>query len=60
MAYNAIENYLRKFRKEAKAIKEQAVDRDGPAPSPARPRTKKPVESPTKGGECFVRCWNVR
>jgi hypothetical protein len=54
MTYNAVENYLRKFRKEAKAIKEAATDRDGPAPSPARPRTKKADASPTKAGECSI------
>ncbi|KAH7087725.1 hypothetical protein FB567DRAFT_628638 [Paraphoma chrysanthemicola] len=41
MTYNAVENYLRKFRREAKDMKDDAAGRDGPAPSPARPRTKK-------------------
>jgi hypothetical protein len=54
MTYNAVENYLRKFRKEAKAIKEAAADREGPAPSPARSRTKKAdaMASPSKTGMC--------
>jgi hypothetical protein len=51
MTYNAVENYLRKFRKEAKDMKAQAADREGPAPSPARPKTKKAsTVSPTKAG----------
>jgi hypothetical protein len=50
MTYNAVENYLRKFRKEAKAIKEAAADREGPAPSPARPRTKKAEVAGVKTG----------
>jgi hypothetical protein len=56
MTYNAVENYLRRFRKDAKAIKEAATDRESPAPSPARPRTKKAETSPTKAGEFFVIC----
>jgi hypothetical protein len=49
MTYNAVENYLRKFRKEAKTMKAAAEGREAPVPSPARPRTKK--ASPTKAGE---------
>jgi hypothetical protein len=51
MTYNAVENYLRKFRKEAKDMKAQAADREGPAPSPARPKNKNAATvSPTKAG----------
>jgi hypothetical protein len=41
MTYNAVENYLRKFRKDAKEMKGEAADRAGPVPSPARPRVTK-------------------
>jgi len=50
MTYNAVENYLRKFRKEAMTMKAQAEGRQAAAPSPARPRTKKAGDfSPVKG-----------
>jgi hypothetical protein len=41
MTYHAIENYLRRFRKIAKEMKDEAADRAGPVPSPARPRVTK-------------------
>lgn len=44
MTYNAVENYLRRFRKEAKTMKAAAEGRETPVPSPARPRTKKAGE----------------
>jgi hypothetical protein len=51
MTYYALENYLRKVRKDAKDMKIAAADRDLPAPSPARPRTKKASSvSPVKAG----------
>ncbi|KAF2680136.1 hypothetical protein K458DRAFT_407462 [Lentithecium fluviatile CBS 122367] len=43
--YNAIENFLRKPKKKATELKAEAAGRDGPAPSPARPRAPK---TPTK------------
>jgi hypothetical protein len=46
MTYYAVENYLRKFRRDAKEMKKEAGDRDVPAPSPARKKA-----SPVKGGE---------
>jgi hypothetical protein len=57
MTYNAVENYLRKFRKEAKDMKAQAAGREAPVPSPARPKAKKGGDaSPTKAGECYSMC----
>ncbi|KAH7074769.1 hypothetical protein BKA63DRAFT_320758 [Paraphoma chrysanthemicola] len=51
MTYHAVENYLRKFRREAKDMKGDAAGRDGPVPSPARPRTKKASDvTPKKAG----------
>ncbi|KAF1915579.1 hypothetical protein BDU57DRAFT_277290 [Ampelomyces quisqualis] len=47
MTYNAVEGYLRKFRKEAKDMKTEASGRVAAAPSPARPKKTKNV-SPTK------------
>jgi hypothetical protein len=46
MTYYAVENYLRKFRRDAKEMKKEAGDRDVPASSPARKKA-----SPVKGGE---------
>jgi hypothetical protein len=50
MTYHAVENYLRKFRREAKDMKAQAEGRMSAAPSPARPRQTKKIASPTKAG----------
>lgn len=52
MTYHAVKNYLRKFRKEAKEMKGDVVDRPGPVPSPAKPRAKKTsTVSPVKAGK---------
>ncbi|KAF2028430.1 hypothetical protein EK21DRAFT_29601, partial [Setomelanomma holmii] len=52
MTYHAVENYLRKFRKNSKEMKSEAADRGGPVSSPARSRTKKAGDaSPTKAGK---------
>jgi hypothetical protein len=48
MTYHAVENYLRKFRKDAKEMRGSAKA----APSPARPTSKKARSgSPVKNGE---------
>jgi hypothetical protein len=44
MTYHAVENYLRRFRKEAKDMRGQAEGRESTAPSPARPRVKKAAD----------------
>lgn len=53
MTYNAVESYLRKFRKEAKEMMGSATGA-APVPSPARPRKAASV-SPKKAtaGELF-------
>ncbi|KAF2263878.1 hypothetical protein CC78DRAFT_603129 [Lojkania enalia] len=49
--YNAIENFLRKPKKLANQLKAEAAGKEGPVPSPARPRTSTtPKSSPLKGG----------
>jgi hypothetical protein len=48
MTYYAVENYLRKFRRDAKGMKKEAGDRDVPAPSPRR-RAPSRVVSCAKG-----------
>jgi hypothetical protein len=53
MTYHALENRLRKWKKEALALKDEAAGIAAPAKSPARPRVKKDA-SPTKGGESQV------
>lgn len=50
MTYYAVENYLRKFKRDAKDLKAQAEGREAAAPSPARPKVNKKIASPTKGG----------
>jgi hypothetical protein len=50
MTYHALENRLRKWKKEAIALKDEAAGVAAPAKSPAKPRAKKDA-SPTKGGE---------
>jgi hypothetical protein len=40
MTYHAVENYLRKYRKEAKDMRAQATGREN-APNLARPRSRK-------------------
>lgn len=52
MTYDALENRMRKFKKAATALKDEAGDGDGAAKSPVKTRTKKGSASPTKGGEC--------
>lgn len=47
MTYHAVENYLRKFRKEAKEMKGSAAA----APSPSKSRAKKTLDiNPAKAG----------
>ena len=48
MTYHALQNQLRKIKKDAAAMKEEAAGREGPAPSPAKPRGKKGNASPAK------------
>jgi hypothetical protein len=55
MTYNAVESYLRKFRKEAKEMKGSATDRAAPVPSPARPRKAASV-SPKKAAAGNFSC----
>jgi hypothetical protein len=50
MTYHAVENYLRKFRKEAKAMMAQPSGDDSPPPSTTT--RKKKNESPTKSSKC--------
>jgi hypothetical protein len=52
MTYHALENRLRKWKKEATALKDEAADVAAPAKSPAKPRVKKDA-SPQKGGESY-------
>jgi hypothetical protein len=51
MTYHAVENYLRKFRRDAKERKAAAERLPAPTPKKAAPRSKKSDdnESPTKG-----------
>lgn len=49
--YNAIEGFLRKPKKQAIQLKEEAAGRQSPACSPARPRAKKGDVSPKKSRE---------
>jgi hypothetical protein len=57
MTYNAVENYLRKFRKDAKEMKGEAADRAGPVPSPARSRTKKAATVSPSKANAGTRSW---
>ena len=56
MTYDALENRMRKFKKAATALKEEAAGGDGAGAvkSPVKTRAKKGGASPVKGGECFV------
>lgn len=55
MTYHALENQLRKVKKEATRMKEEAAGRKGAAPSAAKPRAQKGGARPIKtaGGECL-------
>lgn len=49
--YNAIENFLRKPKKEAAKLRAEAMGTTAPAPSPARPRsTTKKIGTAVDGG----------
>jgi hypothetical protein len=52
MTYHALENRLRKWKKEATALKDEAAGGEGVAKSPVKTRAKKVDASPTKGGMC--------
>ena len=60
MTYDALENRMRKFKKAATLLKEEAAGGDGAGAvkSPVKTRAKKGggSASPVKGGECFVFC----
>lgn len=50
MTYHAVENYLRKFRKEAKSMMAQLSGDDSPAPVATATRKKK-NDGPSKPGK---------
>jgi hypothetical protein len=54
MTYHALENRLRKWKKEATALQDEAAGRKDAAKSPVKSRAKKGDASPTKGGMCCV------
>jgi len=56
MTYDALENRMRKFKKAATLLKEEAAGGDGAgaAKSPVKTRAKKGGASPVKGGKCFA------
>ncbi|KAH6866483.1 hypothetical protein BKA58DRAFT_205333 [Alternaria rosae] len=49
MTYDALENRMRKFKKAATALKDEAGGGDSAAKSPVKTRAKKGSASPTKG-----------
>ncbi|CAG5183193.1 uncharacterized protein ALTATR162_LOCUS10459 [Alternaria atra] len=49
MTYHALENRLRKWKKEAAALKDEAEGREGAAKSPVKTRARKGAASPAKG-----------
>ncbi|KAI4640706.1 hypothetical protein J4E93_008296 [Alternaria ventricosa] len=49
MTYDALENRMRKFKKAATALKDEAANGDGAAKSPVKTRAKKGSASPVKG-----------
>lgn len=55
--YSAIENFLRKPKKQAQKLKAEAVDRKAPAASPAKKGVNKKNRegnvSPKKSSECY-------
>jgi hypothetical protein len=50
MTYHALENRLRKWKKEATALKDETEGREGAAKSPVKTRARKGAASPAKGG----------
>jgi hypothetical protein len=50
MTYHALENRLRKWKKEATALKDEAAGVPAPAKSPVKPKVKKDA-IPQKNGE---------
>jgi hypothetical protein len=55
MTYHALENRLRKWKKEATAMKDEAAGVTAPAKSAAKPRVKKDA-SPQKGDYITLHC----
>jgi hypothetical protein len=50
MTYHALENRMRRYKKEATTLKDEAADRDGAVKSPMKTRTKKSDAGSLKGG----------
>jgi hypothetical protein len=54
MTYHALENRMRKWKKEATALKDESGGGESVAKIPAKPRAKKASASPIKGGKFCI------